>query len=452
MGRRRSRSRVPAEPVEVCITELEHDSRGVGRIHSDNESNNGKVVFVDGALPGETVIAQPVRHRSSFSSAVTIEVLKASPDRAKPECEYYGVCGGCSLQHLNHSGQIIAKQAILKNNFEQLGHCQPAVWLNPITGPQWHYRRKARLGARFVRKKGGILIGFREKRTNFITGLHYCKVLDKRFSDVLPALHQLVNELSSPDRIPQIEVAAGDHDAVIVVRHLELLNASDLGRLRAFGSDTGIQVWLQPKGPDTVHCIYPESPAPLSYRLDDYGLEMQFRANDFTQVNVEINRKMIKLAIELLQLNESDQVLDLFCGLGNFTLPVARHAGKVLGIEADDYLVKAAQQNAQRNALDNVEFRTGNLYEEVQPPVWHGFKFNKLLLDPPRSGALESIKELPNAAQGPERIVYVSCNPATLARDADVLVNKNGYRLEKAGIMDMFPHTSHVESIALFVR
>lgn len=452
MGRRRSRSRVPAEPVEVTITELEHDGRGVGRICSDDESKNGKVVFVDGALPGETVIARPVRDRSSFSSAVTIEVLKASADRVKPECEYFGVCGGCSLQHLNHTAQILAKQTILKNNFENVGHCQPDEWLDPVTGPQWHYRRKARLGARFVPKKGGILIGFREKRTNYITGLSHCKVLDKRFSDVLPSLHQLVNELSNPDRIPQIEVAAGDSDAVIVVRHLEPLNANDLERLRSFGQNTGIQVWLQPKGPDTVHCIYPGSPVPLSYRLDDYGIEMQFRATDFTQVNAEINRKMIGLAIELLQPNEHDHVLDLFCGLGNFTLPIARHAGKVLGIEADDSLVNAARENSVRNEFNNVEFRTGNLYEEVQPPVWHGFRFNKLLLDPPRSGALEPIKELPNAAEGPERIVYVSCNPATLARDADVLVNKNGYRLQQAGIMDMFPHTSHVESIALFVR
>lgn len=450
MARRRRRNRKPAEPVEVEITDLEHDGRGVGRIQDGDDA--GKVVFVDGALPGETVIAQPVHDRSSYSSAVAIEILKPSAKRVAPACEYFGVCGGCSLQHLDHQEQIFAKQQILKNNLQQLGFCQPQAWLEPVTGSQWHYRRKARLGARFVPKKGGILIGFREKRSSYITGLQYCKVLDQRFSDVLPALHVMVEKLSTPSRIPQFEVAAGDEQAAIVIRHLEALTGNDLELLRSFGSETGLQVWLQPKGPDSIHCLFPESPSPLSYRLDQYDLEMQFRATDFTQVNAEINSKMINLAVDLLDLSENDNVLDLFCGLGNFTLPVARQVNTVLGIEADDYLVNAARDNAARNNITNAEFRTGNLYEEIQPPVWHGFVFNKLLLDPPRSGAMEPVKELPDDGTGPERIVYVSCNPATLARDANVLVNIKGYRLDKAGVMDMFPHTSHVESIALFTR
>ncbi|MDH5634007.1 MAG: 23S rRNA (uracil(1939)-C(5))-methyltransferase RlmD [Gammaproteobacteria bacterium] len=453
MARRRSRVRRPAEPVEVSITELEHDGRGVGRIQgNDNETNNGKVVFVDGALPGETVIAQPVHDRSKFSSAVTIEVLAAAPERIQPACEYFELCGGCSLQHMAHDAQISAKQKLLASQFEQLGFCQPETWLEPVTGPQWHYRRKARLGARFVPKKGGMLIGFREKRSSYLTGLQKCLVLDQRFSGALPKMHELVSSLSTPDRIPQIEVAAGDNEAVIVVRHLEPLNDNDLTLLRAFGKQTGLQVWLQPKGPDSIHCLYPAVPAPLNYRLEKFDLEMRFRATDFTQVNADINNSMIDLAIDMLELDQDDNVLDLFCGLGNFTLPIARKAGKVLGIEADEYLVAAARENADRNGIFNAEFRAGNLYEEVQPPAWHGFRFSKLLLDPPRSGAMEPIKELPDARSGPERIVYVSCNPATLARDANVLVNRKGYRMAQAGIMDMFPHTSHVESIALFLR
>lgn len=448
MARRRSRKRKPAEPVEVDITELDHDGRGVARYKSGD--NAGKVLFVDGALPGETVIAQPVRDRSSFSSAVAINILKSSPKRVTPACEYYGICGGCSLQHLDHAEQVIAKQKILEDNFEQLAFCQPESWLEAVTGAQWHYRRKARLGARFVPKKGGILVGFREKRSSYLTGLQYCMILDKRFSDLLPAMHELLEKLSTPHRIPQIEIAAGDNEAAIVIRHLEAMTEADLEHLRQFGCDHGIQVWLQPKGPDSIHCLYPESPAPLSYRLEEYDIDMQFRATDFTQVNAEINSKMINLALELLEPGENDKVLDLFCGLGNFTLPVARHAGSVLGIEADEYLVTAAKHNADRNRITNAGFRTGNLYEEVQPPVWHGFEFNKLLLDPPRSGAMEPIMELGD--NGPERIVYVSCNPATLARDANVLVNDKGYKMTKAGIMDMFPHTSHVESIALFVK
>lgn len=439
----RRKNKAPAEPFEIDIDGLSHDGSGVGR---DAE---GKVVFVDLALPGERVLAQPLRRRRKFNGAIAVKILKASPDRVEPPCPHFGVCGGCNLQHLSSLAQIQFKQDQLREQLQFIGRVAPMEWLPPMTTATEGYRRKARLGVRLVPQKGGVLVGFRERRSSFLTGLNECRVLDTRFSSQLPALKELVESLSCADRIPQIEVAAGDKEAAIVLRHIEPLNKDDIDKLCAFGEASGLIVYLQPGGPDTIHAVWPRPVPVLSYRIPRFGLEMQFRPTDFTQVNADINQRMVAEAVDFLDLSEDDSVLDLFCGLGNFTLPIARTAGQVLGIEADEDLVRAAAANARSNGISNVSFRSADLYDEVSPEPWHGFVFNKLLLDPPRTGAIEVIKQLPEHG-GPERIVYISCNPATLARDANVLVNAKGYNLVKAGVMDMFPHTGHVESIAVF--
>jgi len=429
---------------EVRIESLSHDARGVGHVE-------GKTVFVEGALPGELVEYGILRRKPSFDNATITRVLEASPDRVlSPRCEHFGVCGGCSLQHLQDAAQLRYKQQIVHETFEKIGKVQPIRWLEPLTGPSWGYRRKARIGARLVPKKGGVLVGFREKRSSYITDIKHCHVLDERVARLLPMMRQLIGELSCPDQIPQIEVAAGDNEVVLVFRHLVAFTREDLSDLKDFASSHGVQVWLQPGGPETVKPLAPESPAPLEYALPEFDVEIRFRPTDFTQVNAELNRKMVLRAMELLELDSGDELLDLFCGLGNFTLPLARDCKQVLGIEGDEILVTGARENAKRNNIANVRFMVGDLYKESESPPWGNARFNKMLIDPPRSGALEVIRHIP--ADGPERIVYVSCYPSTLARDADYLVNELGYRFEAACVMDMFPQTSHVESIALFTR
>ncbi|KPK10141.1 MAG: 23S rRNA methyltransferase [Acidithiobacillales bacterium SG8_45] len=428
----------------VRIESLSHDARGVGHVE-------GKTVFVEGALPGELVEYGLLRSKSSFDNGSVTRVIEASPDRVlSPRCEHFGICGGCSLQHLQDAAQLRYKQQIVLENFDKIGKVQPQTWLEPLTSASWGYRRKARIGARLVPKKGGVLVGFREKRSAYITDIEYCHVLDARVATLLPAMHQLIGGLSCPDQIPQIEVAAGDEEVVLVFRHLVAFTREDLADLTAFSRSHNVQVWLQPGGPDSVKPLWPEKPPALKYFLPEFDVEIQFRPTDFTQVNVEVNRKMVARAIDLLELQEGDEVLDLFCGLGNFTLPLARQCDRVLGIEGDETLVAGARDNARRNAIGNARFVTGDLYQETELPPWGNAKFNKVLIDPPRSGALEVIKHIP--ANGPERIVYVSCYPSTLARDADYLVNELGYHFEAACVMDMFPQTSHVESIALFTR
>jgi 23S rRNA (uracil1939-C5)-methyltransferase len=429
---------------KVRIESMSHDARGVGHV-------DGKTVFVEGALPGELVEYGVLRKKPSFDNGSVTNVIEASPDRVlSPRCEHFGICGGCSLQHLEEAAQLRYKQQIVQENFEKIGHVQPENWLEPLTSASWGYRRKARIGARLVPKKGGVLVGFREKRSSYITDIEYCHVLDDRVAKTLPAMRQLIADLSCPDQIPQIEVAAGDEEIVLVFRHLVAFTREDLDDLKVFARTHDVQVWLQPGGPDSIKPLWPEKPPPLKYALPEFDIEIQFRPTDFTQVNAEVNRKMIVRAIELLALDDNDELLDLFCGLGNFTLPLARGCKQVLGIEGDEILVAGARENAKRNAIGNVKFVTGDLYQETGFPPWGETRFNKVLIDPPRSGALEVIKHIP--ANGPERIVYVSCYPSTLARDADYLVNELGYRFESACVMDMFPQTSHVESIALFTR
>jgi 23S rRNA (uracil1939-C5)-methyltransferase len=426
------------------IESLNHEGLGVARVE-------GKAVFIDGALPGETVHFRVKKRRKSYDLGTTLEILEASPDRVAPRCRYFGVCGGCSFQHLRDEAQLPVKDKVLRDNLERIGKVVPESWLPPLVGAHWGYRRKARLGARLVEKKGGVIVGFREKASSFITPLASCEVLDARVSRLLPALRELIAGLSRPDRIPQIEVAAGDDDVALAFRHVVPLTADDDRQLAEFGRQHAVQIFRQPGRPDALEPVWPAQPAPLVYRLPEFGLELEFAPADFIQVNAELNRQMISRALQLLDPQPGDRVLDLFCGLGNFTLPIARRAGWVLGIEADEALIGKARHNASRNGIGNAEFRLGDLYHAEAPDPWGGEDFDKWLLDPPRTGAIEVVKRLPEQG-GPRRIVYVSCNPATLARDSEVLVHVRGYRLRAAGVMDMFPQTSHVEAMALFER
>jgi 23S rRNA (uracil1939-C5)-methyltransferase len=428
----------------ATIESLNHDARGVARV-------NGKVTFIEGALPGESVRFRYLNRRKSYDNAVLLDVLTPSPDRIAPRCPHFGVCGGCSLQHLRLSAQLAAKQRVLADSLGHIGKVEPETWLAPLAGQEWGYRRRARLGVRLVPKKGGVLVGFRERRRSFVTNLSECPVLEDRVSRLLPGLRALIAGLSCPDRIPQIEVAVADNAVALVFRHLVALVSTDLEQLSAFGERHGLQIYLQGAGPDSVAPLSPRAPEALCYRLPEQDVTIRFGPADFVQVNGEVNRQMVAQALKLLELKPADRVLDLFCGLGNFTLPLARRCQQVLGIEADGTAVAAARANAALNAIANVEFRVGNLYDEgARQGPWDEFQFDKLLLDPPRSGAIEVLKRL--RAPLPRRIVYVSCSPATLARDAEYLVHALGYRLVAAGVMDMFPHTSHVESMAVFVQ
>lgn len=447
-----ARKRVKANVVTTAratIESLTHEGHGVAHI-------DGKAVFVHGALPGEDVVIQYRERRARYDQAQVVEILRPSAARvAQPRCPHFGICGGCSLQHLDAAAQLAAKQQVLTDNLQRIGKVDVETLLPPQTGPAWNYRRKARLGVRVVPKKGGVLIGFRERRSSYITNLGVCATLDARVSALLPALRALIAALSCADRIPQIEVAVGDDGAVLVLRNLVALSEADYARLREFAVAHGVQIALQPGDPTSIVAVWPEAPVALHYSLPEYALRFAFGPTDFVQVNAEMNRTMIARALELLDLQPQDRVLDLFCGLGNFSLPIARYAGYVLGVEANAALVHHAQANARANAIANAEFVQADLYTTDSGAIaalWQRGPWDKLLLDPPRTGAIEVVKALPTGAEAPRRIVYVSCNPATLARDADVLVHVQGYRLACAGVMDMFPQTTHVESIALFER
>lgn len=426
------------------IESINHDGLGVARVES-------KATFIEGALPGERVQFELRKRRKGYDLARTLEVLEASPDRTAPRCRYFGVCGGCSLQHLHPEAQLPAKERLLRDNLQRIGKVEPESWLTPLTGPFWGYRRKARLGVRVVEKKGGVIVGFREKARSFITPLASCDVLDPRVSRLLPAVRDLIAGLSRPERVPQIEVAVGDNAIALAFRHLVPLTADDDARLAAFGETHDIQIFCQPGRPDALVPIWPVQPQPLAYSLPDFDVELRFAPADFIQVNAELNRSMVNQAIRLLDPRPGDRVLDLFCGLGNFSLALARRAGHVTGIEADAAMIKKAQENAAHNELGNTIFRQADLYDPDMNDPWGAEHFDLWLLDPPRTGAMELVKRLP-ARGGPRRIVYVSCNPSTLARDSEVLVHAKGYRLRVAGILDMFPQTSHVEAMALFER
>jgi 23S rRNA (uracil1939-C5)-methyltransferase len=386
---------------------------------------------------------------SKYDEGRTIEVLQAANDRVDAKCQHFGVCGGCSLMHMAPEAQLALKQKTLEEHLNHFGNVTPERWLAPLTGPLWGYRRKARLGVKHVPKKERVLVGFREKGTPYLALLERCEVLDPRVGARLAELGEMIAKLEGFNRIAQIEVAMDDEHTALVFRNLDPLSEQDQQALIAYGQANDLWIYLQSGGPATVTPLWPENPQ-LSYAPEE-GLNLEFEPNDFTQVNAGINKKMIHRTMELLEISADDRILDLFCGLGNFTLPLAKRVTEVVGVEGDEALVRHALDNAAKNGLANATFEQADLTKtELKDYPWAKAGFNKILLDPPRSGAFEVLHQL--AALGAERIVYVSCNPATLARDAGELVNNHGYTLVSTGVMDMFPHTTHVESIALFVK
>jgi 23S rRNA (uracil1939-C5)-methyltransferase len=430
-------------PVEVTIEGLSHEGRGLGRL-------DGKRLFVEGALPGETVRATYVMTHKKYDELRTVEVLSASADRVEPPCAHFSICGGCSMQHMSRAAQIAFKQGVLAEHFRHFGGLEPEAWLEPLVDPEPAYRRKARLGVKYVIKKETLMVGFREKQSNFLADIQDCHVLDNRLSSQLLELRKLIRGLVKFDHIAQIEVAAGDTEVALVFRHMEPLPPEDIAALVAFSREREWQCYLQPAGPDSVHRIWPEAGADrLHYALPDFGLTLAFHPMDFTQVNAGINRRMVKLALDLLDPQPGERVLDLFSGLGNFTLPLATRAGEVIGVEGSEAMAERGLENARANGLANVQFHAQDLTADFSAQPWARQGFDRLLIDPPRSGAEEVVRYLPKFRA--KRVVYVSCNPATLARDAGLL-KEAGYRLTLAGVMDMFPHTTHVESIAVFDR
>lgn len=432
---------------QLEIRALDIEARGVG--HRD-----GKVIFVEGALPGERITFQHLRSKKKHETASVKHVLRASSQRVAPRCAYFQRCGGCSMQHLDAAAQVAIKQRVLENNLWHLGRVKAAHILRPIHGPTWGYRYRARLAVFYMDKKGGALVGFHERKSSYVTEMQDCQILPKKVADLIVPLRQMVGQLSIRARLPQIELAIGSQVTVLVLRILEPLTVVDETLLRAFADQHEIQFWLQPGGPDSAVPFHPLSAPELSYELPEFGIHMPFRPTDFTQVNHAINRVLVGQALRLLQAQSNERIVDFFCGLGNFTLPLARQSSHVLGIEGSPILVQRAQQNAVINQLDNVAFEARNLFEFTAKD-WQALNqshpIDRVLIDPPREGALEVVKALSAiSALRPQRLVYVSCNPATLARDAAILVQQGGYQLAQAGVINMFPHTSHVESIAVF--
>lgn len=432
----------PNQPsVTLEVSGYSHDGRGLATL-------DGKVAFVAGALDAEHVEAQITRKHTHYFDAQTVEVLQPSPDRVAPRCPHFGVCGGCSLQHLHEDKQVDIKQAALLDQLQRTAKVQPRSIMPPITGPKWGYRHKARLGVKYVHKKEKVLVGFREQSGRYLADLEICHVLHPSIGLKLTSLSELVAKLSIYRDIPQLEIAVGDEVTAIVVRHLKPLTEADLQTLIDFATQEQFHIYLQPKGPNTVHKLWPKDDnVRLHYQLD--ALSIAFHPNDFTQVNPEINRKMVAQALTYLDLQPNDTVLDLFCGLGNFSLPIAKRCQSVVGVEGSEEMVERGYENAKRNAIQNASFYCADLSQAEINADWVSRTYDKLLIDPPRSGALAILPHI--ATWQPRRLVYVSCNPATLARDTAELVSM-GYVLQEAGVLDMFPHTRHVESIALFTK
>ncbi len=434
--------------VRLSIDSLNAEGRGVAR------NTAGKVAFVDGALAGERVDAVVVRSKPTFDLMQAHVVHQASSGRRTPRCRYFGICGGCATQHADARTQMAAKQRGLEDCLERIGKVRPQSLLPILYGPEWGYRHRARLTVRWVPKKGGVLVGFHERRSHYAVDMESCEVLPSAVSALIRPLRDLVASLSVRARLPQIEVAVGDAMIALVFRHLDALTPEDEARLREFAQHTGVWAWLQAGGLDTVRPFYPATAPHLGYALPDFGVRIAFSPIDFTQVNPAMNRALVHRALNLLAPAPGERIADLFCGLGNFSLPIARSGATVVGLESSASLVTRARENAHANGLgeDRVTFREANLYdgEGVAAALAAERPFDKLLIDPPRAGAMEVVNVLPE--DWPRRIVYVSCDPATLARDAGVLVNTKGFRLEAAGVVNMFPHTAHVESIALFER
>ena len=427
------------ERLTLDITALDAEGRGVAR------NAEGKVVFVEGALPGEIVEARPLHGKRSFDVARAVSILRESPARRAPRCPHFGVCGGCATQHADSRTQVAAKQRWLEDCLERIGKVQVQCLLPPLYGEEWGYRRRARLSVRHVPSKGA-LVGFRERRSTYVADMLGCEVLPPLASALIPRLRRLIDALSIRDRVPQIEIAIGDEATVLVFRHLLPLTEADHALLRQFAEDNGVHVWLQPAGPETAAPLHPSRRDVLRYSLPEFGIRIAFEPTDFTQVNDPINRALVSRVIRLLDPRPGERIADLFCGLGNFSLPIARRGADVIGFEASGALVERARANARANDLV-AQFETADLFRSRIDAFG---PFDKIVLDPPREGAIETLKRLGAAA--PAKIVYVSCDPATLARDAAFLVHTQGFTLQAAGVVNMFPHTAHVESVAVFER
>ncbi|MGB7650928.1 MAG: 23S rRNA (uracil(1939)-C(5))-methyltransferase RlmD [Gallionella sp.] len=428
----------------VTIKSLDHEGRGVAHFE-------GKVIFIEGALVGEEVSYNSYRKKPAFEQAQVATIFKTAPMRVTPKCKHFGVCGGCSMQHLDARAQVAVKQRILEDGLWHIGKVKAENILPAIYGQAWGYRERARISVKYVIKKQKMLVGFHEKRSSFVADMASCEILAPKIARLLPLLADLVAQLSIRDQLPQIEVAVGDYVDALVLRVMATPSAADEALLRNFADEHKIQFWLQTKGPETITPFYPLDAPALSYSLPEFNVTMPFAPSEFTQVNSALNRVMIGRAMRLLNPQAGERIADLFCGLGNFTLPIARSGAQVLGIEGSEALVKRAQQNAASNGLGcNTSFMAMNLFEMTEAGFAKLGHFDKLLIDPPRDGAFELVKSL-GGDNAPKLIVYVSCNPATLARDAAELVQR-GYVLKSAGVMNMFPHTSHVESIAVFER
>ena len=438
----------------IEIKSLDMEARGVG--HIDNEDGSpGKVVFVEGALPGERVSFQTFKKKKSWEAASMTALHRESSLRVKPQCKHFDYCGGCSMQHVEASAQVAIKQRVLEDNLEHIGRVEAENVMRPMYGPTWGYRYRARLSVRYVEKKGTVLVGFKEKKSIYVADIQSCEILPKHVSDMLMPLRALIHSLSLYNQIPQIELAIGEDVTALVFRIMAALTADDETKLKAFADQYKVQIWLQTKGPETAAPFYPLEPQ-LHYLLPEFGVRMPFKPVDFTQVNHHINRLLVHKALGLLEVQPQDRVADMFCGLGNFTLPLATQAREVVGIEGSTSLTERALSNAQANGLaEKTTFYTRNLFEVTPQDLIDLGKFDRMLIDPPRDGAMAMCLALGELKQHrpdllPKRIVYVSCSPSTLARDANVLVNVAGYKLSKAGVVNMFPHTSHVESMAVF--
>jgi 23S rRNA (uracil1939-C5)-methyltransferase len=421
------------------IAALDAEGRGVAR-------NAGKVVFVEGAITGELVEARLLESRPKFDRARVTSILRASASRRDPACPYFGTCGGCATQHVDARTQVAAKQRGLEDNLARIGKVEVGAMLAPIHGAEWGYRHRARLSVRFVEGKGGALVGFRERKSTYVADMTSCEVLPRATSALIPELRSLISKLSIRDRVPQVEIAVGEASTVLLFRHLLPFTAEDQALLRQFADANRIRLWLQPEGPDSAAQFHPPGDGGLYYALPEFGLKIGFQPADFTQVNPAVNRVLVSRALRLLDPQPGERIADMFCGIGNFSLPIAARGAQVIGFEGSAPLVERARQNAAANGLV-AQFEVADLF---RPNLEHYGRFDKYLIDPPREGAASLVHALPE--DWPRRIVYVSCDPATLARDADTLVHHKGFTLAAAGVVNMFPHTAHVESIALFER
>jgi len=455
---RRNRNKARQNPadnpiLQATIESLDQEGRGVAHV-------DGKTIFIDGALPNEKVTYQAIRIKPSYEVANVVEVLKQSNQRVTPKCPHFGLCGGCKLQHLDANAQVAAKQRLLENDLKHIGKVKAENILPPLYGPTWGYRHKARLSVKYVEKKQRVLVGFNEKATRYVADMNSCEVLVPRVSALIAPLQEMIIQLSIRDKLPQIELAVGEDPIntlesagviVLILRIMDAMNANDEALIKNFADAHSVQIWTQTKGPDTIKPYWPEAAPALAYSLPEFNLNYPFKPNEFTQVNPQINQVMIRRAMQLLAPQKGENIADFFCGIGNFTLPIARSGAQVLGLEGLTNLVDRANESATLNKISNVKFGVADLFKMTEASLVELGLFDKWLVDPPRDGAFELVNAItPETA--PKVIVYVSCNPATLARDAGVLVNEKGYSLSAAGVINMFPHTAHIESIALFVK